>query len=288
MNQGVLTTTPYLAWYDGAWSASASQDNSLGALWCHVRVRWRLVYHGVTCVWRRTCMIISGLGTWPGSRRCRDVASPLVWKQTVTASCKLEPSGDTLAVRHKITGQVQRYRNVLCGTEHKNVFAKYNFSEKQAGLPCRRGIASPRSSPVCRFPSCRRWLLQDRTTVYFVRDTKNAQLVSLSPTPTQKHENISGSSRMTVTERRSVLGTGTRSPKVSCVRLAGSRHVGWSSNKCSWDTWRPYPPRADASTFRLGRNSLFPRMPTSCPRCHHMRRPFAGETVVAAEAVVGI
>ena len=70
-----------------------------------------------SCVWRETCkgQTLPGFGNRDGIH-------------------ELEPSGDTPAVRYTFTGQVKRYRNVLCGTEPKNVIVKYNFSEKQACL----------------------------------------------------------------------------------------------------------------------------------------------------------
>ena len=73
---------------------------------------------------------------WPRNvARCRlsrDLVFLLDWNRD--KMFKLEPSGDPLAVRHKCTDQAKGFRNVLCGTEPKNVMVKYTFWEKQACL----------------------------------------------------------------------------------------------------------------------------------------------------------
>ena len=80
-----------------------------------------------------------------GSRR-RDFFSPLEWNRD--GIYVLEPSGDSLAERHKITAPVGRSRNVLCGTEPKNVIAKLQLLG-EAGI-----------TPWLSISLCRRWLLQ--------------------------------------------------------------------------------------------------------------------------------
>ena len=103
-------------------------------------------------------MIISGLGTWPGADVVGIWSSPLYWNRD--GIYKLEASGDTLAERHKFTSQVRRYRDVLCGTEPKNVTMKCNLSRSRPAF-CRHGITSLGSPFGCRIPCadvcCCRW-----------------------------------------------------------------------------------------------------------------------------------
>ena len=86
----------------------------------------------VTCVRRRTCIIISGCGTWSGA----DVVGiwSSLWIGAVTAS-----TGSNRLLARLLRGTKSRARsscNVLCGTEPNNCHRQVQVLG-EGGLPCR-------------------------------------------------------------------------------------------------------------------------------------------------------